>query len=82
MDAKVVFSAKLIRKFVHLDEGDVSCIFLTTSFFLILDALKFSMSQHHAIFSYSFLYLIYYRSRGFPCCTYLKKNIMLWLKLL
>jgi hypothetical protein len=34
MDAKVVFSAKLIRKFVHLDEGDVSCIFLTTSFFL------------------------------------------------
>jgi hypothetical protein len=27
MDAKAVFSAKLIRKLVHLDEGDVSCIF-------------------------------------------------------
>jgi hypothetical protein len=27
MDAKAVFSAKLIRKLVHLDEGDVSRIF-------------------------------------------------------
>jgi hypothetical protein len=45
MDAKVVFSAKLIRKLVHFDEGNVSCIFLTISF---PDAQKFSMSQHHA----------------------------------
>lgn len=30
MDSKVVFSAKLLRKLVHLDEGDVCYTFFVT----------------------------------------------------
>lgn len=33
-DKKVVFSAKLLRKHVHLDEGDVSVTYIIHSFYL------------------------------------------------
>jgi hypothetical protein len=63
VDKKVVFSSKLLRKHVHLDEGDVSDTFLdflvTYSYFkiVIYNLMWLFFESHLVTCSYNFAFL-------------------------